>query len=453
MSDAPDGTPSPTPDSANPYDSSNAPPAEEAAGTKKGSAGPHRGSLLVVFLTVFIDLLGFGMVLPLLPIYARQFAVHESGLVIGLLMSSFSAMQFLFAPLWGRLSDRIGRRPVLMIGLGGSVVFYTIFGIATVEQSLVMLFVARIGAGIAGATISTAQAYIADCTTLEGRSKGMALIGAAFGLGFTFGPLFGYLALWSDSNEPGPGPGYAAAGLSLASLVLAYFKLPESLVPGRRTGEHHWFEMKALRDALTMPSVALLLFTLFICVFSFANFESTLSLVIAEREDRSGPFGYDFQEVLLVFAYIGFVLTLVQGGIVRRVAGRLSEAVMASGGAVAEIIGFAMLGMAIDRGSTPLLLVSLAVVVSGFAFMTPSLNSLISRRTDPTKQGGILGIGQSVNSLARILGPVVGIYLLGQQTTAPYWLAGVLMALGGVLVLIAAKAGKDYPGDDAAPQS
>src|SRR4029079_226112 len=142
---------------------------------------PRKASLLVIFLTAFIDLLGFGMVLPLLPIYADQFTVDQSGFVLGLLMASFSAMQFVLSPWWGRLSDRIGRRPVLMIGLAGSVVFYTLFGIATVMHSLVLLFVARIGAGISGATIATAQAYIADSTTLEKRPKGMALIGMAFG--------------------------------------------------------------------------------------------------------------------------------------------------------------------------------------------------------------------------------------------------------------------------------
>ena len=190
---------------------------------------PRRGSLLVIFLTVFIDLLGFGMVLPLLPIYAKQFTTDKSGMVIGLLMASFSAMQFLFAPMWGRLSDRIGRRPVLMIGLAGSVLFYTLFGLATVWKSLAGLFISRIGAGIAGATIPTTQAYIADTTSLEGRAKGMALIGAAFGVGFTFGPLFGYLALPSGEGDPGPGPGFAAAVLSAVALGLAYFKLPESL--------------------------------------------------------------------------------------------------------------------------------------------------------------------------------------------------------------------------------
>src|SRR4051812_48954087 len=192
---------------------------------------PSRGSLLVIFLTVFIDLLGFGMVLPLLPIYANTFGVKEKGLEIGLLMASFSAMTFIFAPLWGRASDRVGRRPVLIVGLIGSVGVYLLFGIATGFQSMALLFVARICAGIAGATIPAAQAYIADVTTLQNRAKGMALIGAAFGLGFTFGPLLGAAALlFSTDADVGasPWPGYAAAMLSGVALLLAIFLLPES---------------------------------------------------------------------------------------------------------------------------------------------------------------------------------------------------------------------------------
>src|SRR6476659_888059 len=195
---------------------------------------PAGGSLLVIFLTVFIDLLGFGMVLPLLPIYASDFGLAEHGWQLGMLMASFSLMQFLFAPLWGRLSDRIGRRPVLMVGLLGSVVFYALFGVASIYRSLLLLLVARIGAGIAGATISTAQAYIADTTTPQTRARGMALIGAAFGLGFTFGPLLAAAAILSSGTNVSnsPWPGFVASGLSAVALLLAIFRLPESLKPG-----------------------------------------------------------------------------------------------------------------------------------------------------------------------------------------------------------------------------
>lgn len=401
---------------------------------------PRRGSLAVIFLTVFIDLLGFGMVIPLLPIYAKQFTVDESGVLIGLLMASFSAMQFMFAPIWGRLSDRIGRRPVLLIGLAGSVMFYALFGVATVMKNIALLFVARVGAGICGATIPTAQAYIADTTTLEGRAKGMALIGAAFGLGFTFGPLFGYLAVPEGTGDPGPGPGYAAAGLSAVALLLAIFKLPESLSPDSKPAHRHWLDLASLKGALATPSIGAILLTLFVCIFAFANFETTLSMLL-----KGKYFNFDFRQVCLTFAYIGFTLTLAQGVLVRRLSGRIHEGLMAGAGSLLEIIGFGLMIAAVQSMSLNLLFVALTTVVVGFALMMPSLNSLLSRRSDPARQGGILGVGQSVSSLARILGPIVGIPLLTRHTTLPYWVAAVLMGVGLLLVIVASRRGQDYP--------
>ncbi|MEW4451675.1 MFS transporter [Bremerella sp. JC817] len=408
------------------------------------SSPANKAARGIVFLTVFIDLLGFGMVLPLLPIYADQFVVDEAGWIIGMLMASFSAMQFIFAPLWGRLSDRIGRRPVLMIGLLGSVVFYTLFGIGTVMQSLTVLFISRIGAGIAGATISTAQAYIADTTTLEERPKGMALIGMAFGLGFTFGPLFGYLAVPSGTGDPGPWPGYAAAGLSFVALMLAYFKLPESRSSHSPSAVKQNLSVAGLRDALSVPSIMLLLVALFVVVFSFANFETTLSMLLKGRERESQPFQFTFGQVCLTYAYIGFTLALVQGGIVRRVAGRISEGVLASFGCVLMIVGMLLILKATQYQSVGMLLGALAVVVAGFGFMMPSINSFISRRSDPGKQGGILGLGQSVNSLARIVGSALGIPLLKLNILAPFAFSAAIMGLGLLLVILASRSGKDF---------
>ncbi len=408
---------------------------------------PRKSSLAVLFLAVFIDLLGFGIVLPLLPIYAKHFTTDKSGLVVGLLMSSFSIMQFFFAPIWGRLSDRIGRRPVLMIGLAGSTLFYALFGVATVLKDLTLLFVSRIGAGVAGATISTAQAYIADSTSLAKRPKGMALIGAAFGLGFTFGPLIGLLSMISSHDNPGAAPGYVAAGLSFLALTLAWFKLPESYKPGAAKPRRRMFNFDALRNALATPSVALLLFTSFVCVFSFANFESTVALLIKGKNETGlsiSPFDFSFHEVFLTFAFIGLILTVTQGGLVRRLAGRFSEGALASTGALIEVVGFVWLVQAIRWQSSGALFGALAVVVCGFAFMTPSINSLISRRSDPAKQGAVLGLGQSANSLARILGPMVGVPLIYRHASWPYWLAAGLMALGGLLVLVAVRGGTDY---------
>lgn len=432
--------------------------------------GPRRASLLVLFLTVFIDLLGFGIVLPLLPIYADQ--MTDAKWMVGVLMASFSAMQFLFSPLWGRISDRIGRRPVIMIGLAGSVVFYALFGYATWAKDMTLLFVSRIGAGIAGATIATAQAYIADSTTMQGRTKGMALIGAAFGLGFTFGPLVGLLAIPTGQGDPGPLPGLFAAGLSLLALLLAAFKLPESRQAREATGRGHaWFQAAALRSALAVPSVAMLLVASFVCVFSFGNFEATLSLLIRGTEHhaaevttegtvetaeqafedvsdtaaaRSGPFHFSFRDVCLTFAFIGLTLTIAQGLIVRRLAGRLSDATLGGTGALLEVAGFLYLNYAISQASATQLFVALGIVVVGFSLMTPSINALISRRSDPEQQGGILGLLQSANSLARILGPLIGVNLFYRDVQWPFYLATVLMALGGLLVLAAARTGRDY---------
>lgn len=402
-----------------------------------------KASLLIIFLTVFIDLVGFGIVMPLLPLYAKRFGTDAHGWEVGLLMASFSAMQFLFSPLWGRLSDRIGRRPVLLVGLAGSVVFYALFGVATTMESLTLLFVARIGAGIAGATISTAQAYIADVTTLEKRAKGMALIGAAFGLGFTLGPLFAYFGLPAVETPDmalSPWPGYSAAILSGVAFVLAMFKLPESHQPGAASAATHRkvLDVSSLREALATPSLGLLLAAWFLCVFSFANFESTLSLLMKQQNQMS------IKSICLVFAFIGLVLSVVQGGLVRRLSGKVAEAKLAFAGAATEVVGFFLLIQCTRDYSLGLALTSLAVIVSGFAFMTPSVNSLISRRSDPAKQGGILGVAQSISSLARILAPIAGNRLLTINATYPLWSAVVLMAIGGTMVLMAARSGHDY---------
>lgn len=406
---------------------------------------PHRGSLFVIFLTVAIDLLGFGIVLPLLPIYAREFALDESGWQLGLLMASYSTMQFLFAPFWGQLSDRIGRRPVLMVGLLGSVLFYTAFGIATVRRSLVLLFVSRVGAGIAGATIPTAQAYIADTTTVQRRTKGMALIGIAFGVGLTFGPLLGFLAIGDESTRPGPWPGYVAAALSAVALLMAVFWLPESHRPGASTSTHRWINTSDLRVALSLPSIGLLLLAIFVCMFSFANFETTIALLVSGGEEYgTAQFDFTRRQVFLTFAYIGLTLAMVQGGLVRRLAMRMSEGKLAVSGAVLELIGFGATVAAIQAGSTPGLLFALGLVVAGFAFMQPSLQSLLSRRSDPARQGAVLGVGQSINSLARILGSGLGIPLLSLRSDLPYVVATALMVGCLLLVVVAVRGGRDF---------
>ncbi len=415
-------------------------------------APSNKSALLIVFLVVFIDLLGFGIVLPLLPRFSDDLLVQLDipggknsplgGLILGLLMSSFSFMQFLFAPLWGRISDRVGRRPILLLGLASSALFYTLFGIAlTLAPSdpglaLTLIFVSRIGAGVAGATIGTAQAVIADATPPEHRKHGMALIGAAFGIGFTFGPLLGFAALTWMKPILGA-TGYVAAGLSLLAFLLGLRLLPETLPPGRPPEERMWLNWTGLRNILRTPTVGLLVLIFFLVTFGFGSFESTLALL------NKDILVIDDDDNFLVFAYVGFILLLTQGFLYRRLAKRLSEVTFMKLGIAFMGVGVGSLGLVsfLAYGPSapawlgsvlwPWYLSTLALAVVGFAFLTPSLQALISRRSDPHKQGEVLGVNQSAAAMARILGPVVGLslYKLHPSHLLPY-------ALGAALVLL-----------------
>jgi MFS family permease len=410
--------------------------------------GGQRSALFIVFLVVFIDLLGFGIVLPLLPRIGDNYVSQwipggtenaRHGAVVGLLMASFSAMQFLFAPVWGRISDRVGRKPILLIGLGGSVVFYSLLGYAfslpkeQASLALVLLFVARIGAGIAGATISTAQAVIADCTPPERRKHGMALIGAAFGIGFTFGPLVAAGALAALRDQPWV-IGAAAAGLSFVALVLGVVLLPETRRFGGAPTARKWFDVKATRTALRTPAIAPVILTFFLATLGFAGFETTLSLL--NRDALKLPDEQNY----LVFAYVGFVLMLTQGFLYRRLARRVSEPTFMAAGMLLMGLGVGSLGavtwLALAESlpfgwALTFVLIGLTVSVIGFAFLTPSAQALISRRTDSERQGEILGVNQSASALARILGPIFGItlYKMTETHLLPYLFGASLLLL------------------------
>ncbi len=434
-------TPKPTTDAI-----TNPAPSSDLSGTPEDvDRNPSKGSLVVIFLTVFIDLLGFGIVLPLLPLYGDQFGTDTSGFTIGMLMACFSMMQFIFAPIWGSVSDRIGRRPVIMMGLTCSVVFYTLFGIATIYQSLPGLFAARIFAGIACATVSTAQAYIADTTSKQNRARGMALIGMAFGMGFTLGPLFAYFAVPTGEGNPGPWPGFIAAILSGVALLLAIFLLPESLSDESQKSHRKWFDGGAWRAALSSQALSFLLIGFFTCLFAFSAFETTLSMLInGSKSFDEAPFNFSFRKVCLTFAFMGFLVALIQGGIVRRLAKRIPEQKLAIAGAVLEVIGFAALSWAVGLGSERGLYAALVVIVGGYSCLQPSLYSLLSRWSDPNQQGKVLGVGQSVSALARISGSALGIPMLVAYLYLPYIVASVSMFLVAAAVLIAARTGKDY---------
>ena len=408
--------------------------------TSDTPADPSTGktSLGLVFVIVFIDLLGFAIVLPLLPRYGHQLNADDK--TIGLLFASYSAMQFIFSPLWGRLSDRIGRRPALLAGLAGSVIFYTLFGLASRWESLTWMFIARIGAGISGATISTAQAYIADATGLKGRAKGMALIGAAFGVGFTFGPIIGAVSLSKMEEQHGLNafPMYLAAGLSLIAFIVAFFKLPESLRAGSVPTRRSWFNFGALNQAMQIPTVGSLLLLFFISTFAFAQFESTLSRL------TDGVFHVSDTKNFYLFSYIGLTLCIMQGLVVRKLVGKIGEPGMIVIGCVLMGSGLWLVGVSAQQESYTMLLWILPILVGGFSFVTPSVQSLISRRSDPARQGEILGVNQSASSMARILGPILGNVLFGKGHILPYQVAAALIAPALLMAFYTAKSGQDW---------
>jgi MFS family permease len=442
-----------------------APPAGDPEATSR------RKATFIVFLVVFIDLLGFGIVLPLLPLYANRLLgplypveTHRilHGAVLGALMASFSFMQFLFAPVYGRVSDRVGRRPILLLGLAGSVVFYALFAYAShigfAEQqyglALVLILVSRVGAGVAGATISTAQAVIADSTTPATRARGMALIGAAFGIGFTFGPILCYTSFFVPSKAA---PGATASLLSLIALVLALVLLPETLRTGSAAGRRHWLRFGATLEALRLPVVGALILIFFLATLAFGSLESTLALmnqvllsagnVVPMDQLSDEQLEQIIRKSCLIFAYVGLVLMLVQGLIYRRLVGRVGELrflragvflmLAGLGGVIATVLAVARGALAGEGVEIPVALVILAVLVTGFALMTPSVQSLISKRADPARQGEILGVNQSMSALARILGPACGGFLFFAEPShvLPYVAGAALMAVVLVLTL------------------
>ncbi len=285
-----------------------------------------RSALAVVFLTVFIDLLGFGIVLPVLPRQAEPL-LQEMGLpawgvgtMIGVLFSVFSLMQFVFSPFWGRVSDMVGRRPILLLSLSGSVVFYALYGYAQTFTSpwvaIGLMLASRIGAGIAGASVGTAAAVIADCTPPEKRARGMALIGIAFGAGFTLGPLIAYFGLAVFDQQPW-GVGALASLLSLIALGIAATVFRETRRPGGAKAKG-FFGPARMLNVLRMPQVGLLVLIYFLSIFAFANFEATLARLTEQA------FAMSDDQNFLVFAFIGAVL-MVAGGSYRPLASRLPE--------------------------------------------------------------------------------------------------------------------------------
>ncbi|MBF0455127.1 MAG: MFS transporter [Magnetococcales bacterium] len=357
----------------------------------------RKASTGILFFTVFLDLLGFGMVLPLMPLYAADPRFAATPVEIGWLMAIYSIMQFLFAPLWGRFSDRIGRRPILVFGLFGSSLSYLVYGLA---GTLTLLFVGRALAGIMGANISVAQAAMADLTSREDRARAMGLIGAAFGLGFVLGPAMGgFLSGYGLETAP-----LVAAAITGLNGMAALFFLAETRVAEQENGgpaekiAYHPFSLSRWRAAKQYGGALSLCLLMGLFITLFSAFEVVLPLWGQDL------YGWDMQDVGWVFFYVGVVAVIVQGGIVRRLAPRLGEKRTTAAGLLLVGSGLALLA-GLSPGGVWL---SLGLISAGAGLVHPGLSSLVSLNSDSSKQGMMLGMFQSMSALGRGVGPVLG---------------------------------------------
>lgn len=405
-----------------------------------------RSPLVVIFTTVFIDLVGFGIVIPVLPLYAEGTTFNASPRMVGLLFASYSVMQLIFSPILGALSDKYGRRPVLLFSIIGTGIGFLILGFAA---TLWMLFVGRILDGITGGNISTAQAYIADVTTNEDRAKGMGLIGAAFGLGFIFGPAIGgILSRWGPHV-----PFLFAAALSFANAILLYFTLPETVTPDHpaRVSAAGGRGPSQLLRALKQPSLGFILTIYFLFIVAFSIMTTSFSLYTMFR------FGYDAQINGYLFAYVGLIAVVIQGGLIGKLVKRFGEPSLVIVGALLFAVSlFAVPFVGPQQGGLLALLLGGGVFSLGNSLSTPALNSLASKSAPPEQQGTVLGVTQSVASLARAVGPSIPAVLIhssvaqmGQDNLfhhmsdkslmVTFWSGGAIMSVAFLLAIYFAR--------------
>lgn len=376
---------------------------------------PARSAIPIVIATVFVDVIGFAMVLPLLPSYAARFG--SSPFMIGVLVAAYSAMQFVFAPMWGRASDRIGRRPVLLIGLAGSVASYLVFAVA---DGFGLLLLSRIIDGGSGATINVAQAYLADETAPARRTRAMGIVGAAFGLGFIVGPILGGITSSIDLALPG----FVAAAFTGINLVFAWWRLPESHHVGAAEVRHRDAPLawQPLAGPVTVLFAATLAFSVMYVVFPLFG------------EIR---FGATRSTVSYWFALIGLVTAIVQGGLLGRLAAALGEGGVARLGTAMLACGFVLIPLTGATGSPTLLFyAALAILGAGFGMTGPAMIGLVSRRTDAARQGRVLGITQSASSMARIIGPIVaGLVMQAHSADAAFQTSAGMAAVGLIVAV------------------
>ncbi len=368
-------------------------------------------NLLILFSVVVLDLIGFGVVVPILPFYAEQYGA--SATVLGLLLTSYSAMQFAFSSLWGRLSDRIGRKKTLLLTIAGSAVSLVLVGLA---DSLVLLFAGRILSGIFAANISVASAYVTDVTTEESRSKGMGLIGAAFGIGFLLGPAMGGVL----SSRGYHVPILAAAALSALNFFYALWRLPEPARHHRPSLSPNLSKDEAVETrVLFHPQVFKLCSIHFLFTVGVNQLESVFAFFMMRR------FGYDAMHVAYILALMALIMILIQGGLIRALTEKYGETLLLVAGSLLLAASFAFVPWS---PTVALLLLPLGIASVGRGISQPALMSLVSKKSPPHMRGAVMGTFQASASLGRVIGPVIAGVLFDQGMALPFYAAAGLMA-------------------------
>lgn len=378
--------------------------------------------LFSIILVVFIDLLGFSLILPLLPYYAETFKASET--TTGILIASYALMQLIGAPILGRLSDRFGRRPVLLISVFGTFLGFLLLGFA---NALWMLFVSRIIDGITGGNLSVAQAYISDVTDEKSRSKGLGMIGAAFGLGFIIGPVTGgLLSQWGYAV-----PAFAAAAISFINLILIYAWLPESLTAEKRAQMNEKrpaITLNALIIAFKRPFTGSILITRFFFGLAFAIFQTIFSLYALAK------FNLTARDTGFVLTYVGVLSVIVQGFLVGRLTSRFREDILITASVV--LMGISLLGWALAPSVLWLYIIMTPTALSG-GLLNTLLSSTLTKAVAPQEIGGILGLSAAVESSTRIIAPLLGGVLLQQiGAWAPGAFGAVVMVGVSIYVFI-----------------
>jgi DHA1 family tetracycline resistance protein-like MFS transporter len=377
-----------------------------------------KSPLTSILSIVFIDLIGFGMIIPILPLYAQRFQATEWQ--IGILLASYSFMQFLASPVLGWFSDRYGRKPVLLCSLIGSATGYILMADAT---SLAMLFLARILAGVAGASVGTATAYIADITPPESRSKRMGLIGAAFGIGFVLGPAIGgLLSQWSVVA-----PFWFAAFLSIINAVLMWVVLPEpERHAARQRGPGNW---KQMFEQAGSWRLGIVMITYFIAIAGFAM----VTVIYPQVSHRR--FELNQSQISFIFVFLGLIGAAIQGGGIGRLVKRFGDINLAVAGFAIMAVSMMLMPFA---GSVPIFLLFTAGLAVGNSLSQPTVNAIASKGASAALQGRVLGVLQSAGSLGRVFGPVLAGFLLSGDHTRPATQYGNTPFLaGGVLIAMA----------------